>query len=179
MSSLDPRRSHASTRAALRFIGPLLAGVGAIFVAIGLISFFTAFGSFQSPRYFWCVFVGGPLLAIGLTITKAGFMGSISRYFANEMAPVSKDTFNYMASGTRGSIRDVASAIGEGLHSGINAQESAEGIRCDNCDELNESTANFCKNCGDPIAKNRECSHCGEVNDPDARFCDNCGQTIE
>ena len=39
----------------LRTIGLFVLGIGVIFFAIGVISFFASFGSFGPPRYFWCL----------------------------------------------------------------------------------------------------------------------------
>ncbi|MGD0383318.1 MAG: hypothetical protein ABSA77_07360, partial [Thermoguttaceae bacterium] len=63
---IDPQ--HSDIRDLLRVIGPLVAGVGLIFTIIGIGSFFSSFGSFEPPRYFWCAFIGLPLLAVGGSI---------------------------------------------------------------------------------------------------------------
>src|SRR5262245_42110027 len=91
---IDPR--HQETRAVMRLLGPSVLGLGVVFTAVGMISFFSAFGTFQSPRYFWAAFVGLPLIAIGLHITQLGYLGAIFRYFSGEMAPVAKDSINTM-----------------------------------------------------------------------------------
>jgi hypothetical protein len=91
---------HSSTRGVLRVVGPLLAVVGLIFTIAGIGSFFASFGTFEPPRYFWCAFVGLPLVALGVGISQYAFMGRVFRYVAGETAPVAKDTFNYMAEGT-------------------------------------------------------------------------------
>ena len=98
----------------LRTIGPMMTAVGFIFLAIGMISFFTAFASFGPPKYFWCAFVGMPLTFIGLVTCKFAYMGKIARYSANELAPVGKDTFNYMAKGTQEGVEDISEAIFKG-----------------------------------------------------------------
>lgn len=168
---------HQQTRSTLRLLGPCIAGVGLVFLIIGIGSFFSSFGSFGPPRYFWCAFVGMPLLFVGGVLSKFAFLGSMTRYMANEVAPVGKDTFNYMATGTKGAVRDLASAVGEGLRSGVPAQAS-EVVRCHKCNEANDGDAKFCKNCGEALLKSKVCPNCEELNDPDARFCDNCGKAI-
>jgi len=80
-------------------VSPLLAGTGVLLIVVGAGSFFASFGSFEPPRYFWCCFIGMPLLPIGLATTKMGFWGSFTRYLSREVAPVQKDTFNYLAEG--------------------------------------------------------------------------------
>jgi membrane protease subunit (stomatin/prohibitin family) len=79
---------------------------------------------------------------------------------------------NYMADGTKGAVRDMAAAVGEGLR----GSQSEGRIRCHNCNTDNDTTAKFCKSCGAPL--NKSCPSCGEVNDVDARFCDGCGKVI-
>ncbi len=172
---IDP--NHKDVRTVLRLVGPLVVGLGLIFAAIGIGSFFMSFGSFEPPRYFWCAFIGLPLIGVGSTICKFAFMGAVTRYTANEIAPVGKDVVNYMADGTKDAVRDIAGAIGEGF-SPSNDNHEVHVIRCHKCNENNEASANFCKSCGTSLSKSVTCSSCHELNDPDARFCDNCGQEM-
>ncbi len=173
--NMDP--GHGEIRSVLKVIGPIVALTGLVFVVVGVGSFFAAFGSHESPRHFWCAFVGMPLLAVGIGISKFAFMGQIARYVANEVAPVGKDAFNYMASGTKDAVRDLAAAVGEGLRSG-GPGEVVPLIRCHKCNTDNDAGANFCDRCGAPLRTSQQCPDCGELNDPDARFCNNCGKEI-
>lgn len=145
--------------------------VGGIFLAIGLISFFSAFGGMGMPKYFWCAFVGMPLLGIGGAITKFAYMGAISRYVASEVAPVGVDVVNYTVDGTRDSIRDVASSIGAGLR----GETDDESLRCSQCGERNDADAKFCDECGTALASTVACQSCLEANDIDSKFCKSCG----
>lgn len=172
---IDPR--HNQIRDILRLVGPAVVVAGVIFAAIGLWSFFATFGTFEPPRYFWCAFVGVPLIGLGMTICKFAFLGAASRYVAGEVAPVGKDVVNYLAEGTRGAVRDVATAVAEGLHAGATGQE-VRMVRCAQCHTDNELPANFCKRCGAPLPKTSPCSGCGTWNDADARFCDHCGKPV-
>jgi uncharacterized membrane protein len=106
--------NHSKQRSVLRTIGPAMTLMGLIFLVIGMISFFRAFGSHGPPKYFWCAFVGMPLTFIGLVTCKFAYMGKIARYAANEMAPVGKDTFNYMARGTQEGVEDISEALFKG-----------------------------------------------------------------
>jgi len=126
-TKLDSR--HTSTRQTLRRVGPILAGIGLLFMVIGLGSFFTSFGSFEPPRYFWCCFVGAPLLFAGLVISGFAFQGAIFRYQVGEVAPVAKDAFTYMAEGTQQGVKTVATAIGEGLAAGMSGSRKMDN-RC-------------------------------------------------
>ncbi len=165
----DPK--HDSLRGALRVIGPLVVLTGVIFTAIGMISFFSAFGSFGMPRYFWCCFVGMPLMGIGGAICKFAYLGSISRYISNEITPVGRDTFNQLAHGTKDSFRMLAGSVREGLEGTTTAEKEC------GCGTANDAEAKFCKNCGKSLQPHC-CGSCGKDNDADARFCDHCGKPI-
>jgi hypothetical protein len=172
---IDPQ--HDDIRSLLRFVGPSVVFVGLIFTLIGIGNFFSSFGSFQPPRYFWCAFIGLPLLALGSGICKFAFMGAVSRYIADEVAPVGKDVVNYMADGTQDAVRTVAAAVSEGLHAGA-SREQEPAVRCPKCETDNAPGAHFCKTCGAPLANPTACPSCGKPNDPDARFCDHCGKAL-
>jgi hypothetical protein len=106
---------HQRIRTFLRVGGPIVALIGLIFVTVGIGSFFASFGSFESPRYFWCAFVGMPLLFVGLVMCKFGYLGAIYRYVAGETAPVAKDAVNYLGEGIQPGVKSVAKAVTEGI----------------------------------------------------------------
>lgn len=172
---IDP--GHRGPQSILRTIGPIVLGLGILLLIVGIASFFMAFGGSGPPKYFWCAFLGMPLMFVGGVMTSYGYMGKMMRYHAQEMAPVAKDTFNYMADGTKDGIRTVASALGQGLsEGGLGLGGAAETkVRCHKCNALTEVDAKFCSACGAPQAKTKACPQCRELNDPDAKFCDNCG----
>lgn len=164
---------HKGVRTVLRIAGPLTLAVGLVFAVVGFGSFFASFGSFESPRYFWCAFVGLPLMFVGGAMCMFGFMGAVFRYQAGEAAPVAKDTFNYMADGTKEGVKTVASAIGSGLSEGMSGETS---VACPKCGHANDHDSKFCDECGTPMS--RSCPSCGQQNDGDAKFCDNCGSKM-
>ncbi len=106
---------HHTIRNVLRIAGPLCVFIGGIFLAVGMISFFSAFGGGGFPRYFWCCFVSMPLLALGAFLCKLGFMGVFMRYMAGESAPVAKDTINYMGKETQPGVKAFSQAVAEGF----------------------------------------------------------------
>ena len=63
---IDPM--HSTTRGVLRTLGPTIAILGLLLTVIGFGSFFTSFGTFEPPRYFWCAFAGLPLTVVGVVI---------------------------------------------------------------------------------------------------------------
>jgi hypothetical protein len=142
-SKIDPK--HPTTRGVLRVLGPAVAGVGLVLVVVGVGSFFSAVGSFGPPRYFWCVFLGIPLLFVGTAMCMFGFLGALARYVSGEAAPVQKDTFNYLAGGTREGVRAIASAVGEGLAAGKAA------VTCHRCGHGNAAGGSFCSKCGSAL----------------------------
>ncbi|HXI53869.1 MAG TPA: hypothetical protein VNH84_20285 [Candidatus Saccharimonadales bacterium] len=114
MSKLQTPK-HRGIRSFLRVAGPLVAGVGLIFLIIGMASFFSAFGGGGPPRLFWCCFVGMPLLFVGGVMCKFGFMGAVARYTAAEQVPVATDAISDLAEGTQGAVKTVARAVAEGV----------------------------------------------------------------
>lgn len=139
---------HTGIRQLARVVGPLMIMVGGVFTAIGMISFFSAFGSFEPPQYFWCAFIGLPLMAFGGAVTKFAYLGSIFRYLAGEVAPVQKDTFNYLATGVSPGVKGLAKAVGEGFAEGTQVRSPGESKYCSNCGQSLALDANFCSACG-------------------------------
>ena len=173
---LDP--GHEGTRNILRTVGPILGVIGLLLMIVAFVDFFRAFGGHGEPEYFWCFFLGGPLLFVGIALTSHGYMGRVMRYHAGEVAPVAKDTFNYMAEGTSEGVRTMASALGQGLREGGLAGGAGTMVRCHKCNALVPDDAKFCNECGSALGKTKPCPGCRELNDPDARFCDNCGHAF-
>ena len=144
-------RRHTQTRGVLRILGPTILVIGIVLAITGFVSFFQSMGTHGPPKYFWCTFLGLPLLAIGAGMTKIAFLGAIYRYAASETVPVANDAIGDLADGTEGSVRKIARAVGDGLR-----------------DERRQDTDGDVK-----------CKSCGEGNDADARFCSGCGQSLK
>jgi hypothetical protein len=175
--SIDPRQR--GVRTALRTIGPLLIIVGGVLTGTGVISFFSAFGTFETPRYFWCAVLGMPVLALGMAISKFAYLGPFFRYVVGETAPVQKDTFNYMAEGTSKGMRTLAEAVGQGFAAGVSGthQEVEGSLSCVNCQAPNPASHQFCCQCGTALTRTR-CDACGNPNGPEASFCAQCGAAL-
>ena len=118
MSTLQTPK-HSAARSLLRIVGPSIALVGLSFMIVGIVSFFSAIGSFETPRLFWCCFVGMPLLFVGGVLSMFGFMGAVSRYAAAEQVPVATDAINDLAVGTQNAVKTVARAVAEGVKEGL------------------------------------------------------------
>jgi hypothetical protein len=106
---------HNNIRRVLRIGGPVVGGIGVLCVLIGFGSFFASFGTFAPPRYFWCAFVGLPLLFVGGAMSMYGYLGAFQRYVAGESAPVAKDVVNYLGENTRPGVKAAAKSIAEGV----------------------------------------------------------------
>ncbi len=112
MNKINP--NHKTQNLFLKTFGPLILIVGIGFMATGILSFFFSFGSFGGkPKYFWCCFVGMPIMFIGAVMTKLAYIGKIARYTAAELAPVTKDAFNYVAKESSEGISSIANALNE------------------------------------------------------------------
>ena len=111
--------NHKGTRYFLRVGGLLVVAVGLLFTIIGMVSFFSAFGGGGPPRFFWCCFIGLPLLFAGSVMCMFGFMGAVARYAAAEQIPVATDAISDLAEGTKGAVKTVARAATEGVKEGL------------------------------------------------------------
>ncbi len=174
---IDPH--HRRIQGAMRVFGPIVASLGLIFAAIGLISFFRSFGTFEPPRYFWGVIVGLPMIGIGLALTRLAYLGEYMRYFSAEVTPVATDVFNTMTEGTREGVETMAHALGRGFSTGMGATLPAgePTIACSHCEAPNSAEARFCNQCGTAL-KNNTCTDCGAAIAPGSRFCNRCGKAI-
>ncbi len=170
-NSIDP--DHTRTRFYLRTAGLIIAAAGILFLAVGTGEFFISASALREPRYFWCNFVGMPLLFVGSSMCMAGFMGAVARYQAGEIAPVGKDLFNTMAEGTQTGVRTTAAALAMGLARGL--REGTEQTACQQCSCGNDAHARFCKQCGRELLVVRICAKCQAENPGDAKFCADCG----
>ncbi len=171
MGNTDERINpgHSRVRGVLRTVGPILALAGVVCLAIAIIDFARAFGNMShQPSRFWMFFLGLPLLFVGSTLSMFGFMGAVFRFAAQEQAPVAADTFNYVAGETQEGVRDVVSAIREGM--------TDEAKVCRACGADNDASARFCDGCGERFE--RTCPACKTANGADAAFCDSCGSGL-
>jgi hypothetical protein len=154
MSGQPPElRDQASVRSGLRIGGALIAGIGLIFAIAGFADFFGSMNSYSAPTHFWMLFIGMPLVVIGVAMLRAGFLGTTVRYVAGEVAPTVKDTLGYVG-------------IGAG------AQEAI----CAKCGATNRADAKFCEHCG--AALSISCPSCGHANPAGSAFCAECGKPL-
>jgi hypothetical protein len=110
---------QSGIRRTLRWAGLAVFALGGLLILVGVGSFFAAFGSMGPPHFFWCAFLGMPLLFFGGAMTMFGFLGAMQRYVAAESAPVAKDVVNYMGENVQPGVKSVAKAFTEGVKEGL------------------------------------------------------------
>ena len=98
--------NHDSIKNAIRLLGVIALIAGSILTAIGAISFFSSFGSHSPPQYFWCAFIGLPLVSLGMWLLKAGFLGQVAKYASDEIAPVVGDAAKHVASSVKSGVNE-------------------------------------------------------------------------
>ena len=114
------------------------------------------------------------MLGFGGQITMmASRRESILRYQAGEVAPVGRDTFNYMAEGTSSGIRTVARSVAEGF---AEAGGHQADTTCPSCRGVVDPTDRHCIHCGATLAQ--ACPSCGAIQPAEARFCGGCGKAL-
>lgn len=147
MSTTPPGlRSQDTTRTVFRVVGVVLLLLALTFLALGLQSFFAAFGSDDPgfPSRFWMAFVGVLMLAPAGWCLQAGFIGPASRYVAGETAPVLKGSAAYLTDGQ--GILGVGRTVDDG-------DQAATGPFCSACGVRNDADARFCDSCGAPLGR--------------------------
>lgn len=156
-------KQNPKLRRQLRILGFILTFIGGLLTVISFIDFLSSYNNFNKPSLFWLSFLSFPCLAIGLFCLYYGYMGAVKRYTSSEIAPVAKDTINYLLDGTKESLSDVAREI----------KSNEKVLVCQICQERNNGNAKFCQKCGSKLTKT--CPTCHVDNDQKANYCINCG----
>ena len=84
---LAKRIKSKNIRNTARISGVILLIGGIILSGIGIWSFFSGFQNFAPPKYFWCAFIGFPMVGFGIMLLKIGFIGIAVDYVAEEITP--------------------------------------------------------------------------------------------
>jgi RNA polymerase subunit RPABC4/transcription elongation factor Spt4 len=157
---------YQKQRKLFRTIGPILLIAGVSCIGVALFDFFSVFGDFNAgpPKLFGLMFLGMPLVFLGVLFTYIGYMRAVADYGVREMAPVASNAFNYIAKETKPGFQSVASAF------------KGEEVECRHCHVMNDQDAKFCNNCGSAMMK--ICSSCNEENQADSKYCKQCGQQL-
>ena len=164
----------------LRVVGPIVLIIGVLLVGSGAYEIVAGDPFENEGLMFIRMFGGMPMIFVGMVLTGLGYGGAVARYQANEIAPVGRDTVNYLVDGTKDSMQDAALAIAGGLREGITGQTKTDNeIACAKCGHGNDADAKFCDDCGTPIRASLACLACETENDVSAKFCDNCGRSLK
>lgn len=158
-------KDNPKLRKIFRILGLILTMLGGTFIIIGFIDVFSA-DMFHQPTKAWMIFLGMVITFPGFVCLSFGFMGSVARYQASEVAPVAKDTANYMIDGTRDELVKTINQV----RSGKNI------IHCPKCGEDVDNDSSFCNHCGYKIEVT--CTKCNTKNDSDSEYCKKCGNKL-
>ncbi len=156
--------NHEQLKRKLKIIGFIVLGAGVILSAIGLISFFSAFGSGEFPKLFFLVFPGFPMIGIGGSMLSFAYKREIMRYSKNEGVPVLNEA-----------IEEVAPTVKKVVSDGKTTDEKTK--KCPECGAENSDKNKFCSECGEAL--NKTCSACGNKVEASDKFCPDCGTKLD
>ncbi|MGN1200762.1 MAG: zinc ribbon domain-containing protein [Candidatus Caccovivens sp.] len=139
------------------------------------------------------IFGGSALLMFGFFIGVCSIVAFVSAYRreilafqASTVAPVVKETAEFVADDLSPSINKTVGGLAESISVGVaegvakakSAKISSE-YKCAECGETNEKNSKFCSNCGAKLRKEYKCSHCGAELKSKDKFCPVCGEKVE
>ena len=156
---------HQKTKMTLRVLGICLIAPGAVLAITGFADFFFSGMAGEIPTLFWLLFLGFPMLAIGLMLLLTSFRQEISRYVKNETVPIVNEAGEEITP----AVRAVAAAAREGF-------SPTEHLTCGACGAENPAGNSFCGKCGAPLA--RTCSACGASVKAGDAYCGQCGKKL-
>lgn len=163
-------KEHPKAKKKMKVAGWIVLPIGGILAIVGFIDFFLSFETASMPHLFFLLFIGLPMIGIGASLLKFGYMKEVGEYIAGETAPIAKDVTNYMLDGTREELSKTVDALrGKKATSKVNI--------CARCGEENPEDALYCSRCGSKIVLN--CPYCGKQIDDGASFCSYCGKRIQ
>lgn len=171
---LEPQKE---TRHKLRLAAWIVIGIGVAIVLFGVVGFLaqanaSANGGGVGFLSLIFIYVGASVVGAGLGLLFFGYAGAVSRYAASEMAPVKKDTTNYLLDGTRNETKKTVQEVVQA----VKGNGESQGPVCPKCGKENTAGSFYCDNCGASL--NKKCPACGELNAPEAKYCRKCGKSL-
>ena len=136
-----------------------------------------------APRgKFWMMFLGLPLLGVGLVAIVWGNKLATTRDRARRR-PAATGHTGFTPTPMPDPVQTEAKAVtppaatpgGTGSRSPV--PEWAV-VRCGQCNAENDAHAKYCSRCGTSMGNSKLCKSCNKLNDPDAKFCDKCGSAF-
>ena len=183
--------NHQKIKRKLKKSSKICLAIGIPVLIAGIVLFIIGFSNFNSSSIStagskmamlaagsFVIFIGFVLIAVGVYTTFFAHAREISSYTASSVAPVIKDTAEYLAPTTNNVVKGIAGSISEGIAQGKSAvnKNGEEVVVCQKCRKKNHKDAKFCSNCGSELIRKKFCSICGSKLESDAKFCPNCGQ---
>lgn len=161
---------HPETKRKLKIAGWIILPIGGVLTLVGFIDFFVSINNSSMPGLFFLLFLGLPMIGLGATLLRFGYLKEVGQYIAGETAPIAKDVANYMLDGTRDELVKTVDALkGNQTASKVNV--------CARCGAENPEDALYCSRCGSKIVL--QCPYCGKQIDDGASFCSYCGKRIQ
>ena len=166
-------KNNKSVKKVLRIVGPIVLLVGIVLVGITIRDMFASFNSppftETGERRYHYAFIGMPFIFVGGVMTSFGFMGTVLRYQASQVAPIGKDVINYMLDNTKDSA-------GSFMNSVTSKGKENAVLHCVKCNHKVSREDKFCDECGVPLAKT--CPNCMAISAQSAKFCKECGLSL-
>ncbi len=157
-------QKHKKNKRTLQILGCVFTVLGLALMIAGFVDFFVSVNNSDMPGLFFLLFLGFPLVFVGICCLTLGFRKEMARYVKNEAVPV----INEASSELKPTISNIGQALKEGL--------TDDPVVCQACGVHNDKDGKFCKNCGKPLTK--ICPDCNTDNDQDSKFCKNCGKLL-
>lgn len=140
---------HPEIRKKLKIIGYICTIVGAIFFFVAAFSLLVG-----NTSPFFLGFIGIPLLGIGSTCLKYGYMHQVTNFVAGEVSPTISRTIN--------TVKDNLT--------------KCDVKYCPKCGFENSKEAKFCSSCGNSFYL--ICNKCNHTNNNEAKYCSECGEKL-
>ena len=161
-------QENEKAKRVLKTIGFIALPLGVILAGSGIFDAFRRSEAFPHHQggfgFVFRIFLGFALVFVGISCLSYAYMGKVARYAASEIAPVKKDTANYLIDGTKDEISDLFHKI-----------KGQTIVNCPYCGDENDPDAIYCDYCG---RKLRVTCDCGTENQAGSRYCKKCGKTL-
>ena len=153
---------HEQAKKKIKIIAFFCIFIGLVLTIIGFVDFFTSVANNTMPSLFFMLFIGFPLLGIGISLLAFGFRKEIMRYNKNESVPI---------------INEASDEISPTINNIAKAFKNTSNVTCPFCHEANDKDSKFCKNCGHSLIN--ICPNCQNEVDSDAIYCNHCGKKLK
>ena len=142
-------RGQDGARTAFRIGGTALVLIGVLTLGWGITNVF-GYDGYDAPEgKYIAAFLGGlPIIAVGLMLLQAGYLGAAARYSAGETMPVVKDSASFLSDGE--GVLGIGRTVDDQRTPAAAAATS--GPYCRSCGQRNDGDARFCDGCGTSLA---------------------------